>query len=226
MEQDIDKRFLNVKSSRTFNSILEYLGLKNKKVFDIGCGYGEYLSLFGKGSFGITSTQSEVDEAKKRGLDVFKSNAELISREEIKKDFEVIWSNNLFEHLLSPHYFLMRLRAVSRDGVLMVLGVPVIPKIASLIRLKKFRGSLATNHINFFTKETLRLTVERAGWKIKEARPFFSRFKMLDEFLSFLSPHIYIVAEKDVSFKYPDKKVSEWSGESYYEEILKLTDQK
>ncbi|HBM45766.1 MAG: Methyltransferase type 11 [Parcubacteria group bacterium GW2011_GWF2_38_76] len=223
MDKEINQRFINVKNSKTFNRIIRLLGLNNKKVFDVGCGFGEYLALFGKGSFGITSTEEEVFVARERGLDVFKTNAELISRDSIKNDFGVIWANNLFEHLLSPHYFLMRLRSISDNGAILVLGVPVIPKFVSLLRLSHFGGSLASNHINFFTKETLRLTVERSGWRVIEARPYLSKFRIFDSILSFFSPHIYIIAKKDPLFNYPEKKVLEWEGESYYENILGMT---
>ena len=60
----IEKRFPPVEASRTFNRILDTLSLRNKKVLDLGCGYGEYLVKFGKESLGITSTVDEVEYGK------------------------------------------------------------------------------------------------------------------------------------------------------------------
>ena len=87
-----------------------------------------------------------------------------------------------------------------------------------------FRGTLASNHINFFTRESLTLTVERAGWKIIEARPFVTSIVWLDTFLGFISPHIYVVAANNVSFRYPEKKYKEWHNEADYKEFFTITE--
>ena len=217
-----EDRFEPVSGSRTFNRILDALGLRNKKVLDLGCGYGEYLVKFGPGSVGVTSTPDEVAFAKRQGISVLRGNVELIDELPLERDFEGIWANNLFEHLLSPHAFLMRLKFLAGDDSLLVLGVPVVPRIALLMRISKFRGALAVAHVNFFTRETLRLTVERAGWKVGELRPFIFSNRMLDTAASFFAPHLYVVARNDVSFAYHEKKLKEWKGEPLYAALLRI----
>lgn len=217
-----DKRFEPVGRSGTFNRILDILDLRNKKVLDLGCSYGEFLVKFGKDSLGITSTIEEVEYGKARNLRIIKGNVELIDTLNLNEQFEAVWANNLFEHLLSPHSFLMKLKTVSQDKTLLVLGVPVVPRIVSLMRVGKFRGALASAHINFFTRETLRLTVERSGWKVKDVRPFIFRNGLLDKISSFFAPHLYIVAYNDVGFTYPEKKLKEWKDESHYQDLLKI----
>lgn len=157
------KRFEPVNRSRTFNRILNILNLRNKKVLDLGCGYGEYLVKFGKNSLGITSTVEEVEYGKIKNIRILKGNVELINALRLNEQFEGIWANNLFEHLLSPHSFLMKLKTVAQYDTLLVLGVPVVPRIASLMKINKFGGALSSTHINFFTYETLKLTVQRGG---------------------------------------------------------------
>jgi SAM-dependent methyltransferase len=209
--------------SKTFNKIVNKFDLKNKKVLDIGCGEGDFLAFFGNGSVGITTTQAEVEKGIKKNLNIIFGNAELIDELSLSKDFEVIWANNFFEHILSPHSFLIRLKRISKEKSILILGVPIIPKLNFLLRLNKFRGALASNHINFFDKKTLELTVERAGWKVKGSRSFVFSNIFLDKIFSlFFSPHIYIVAENDMEFKYPEKKIKEWEGDAYYKNLLKL----
>lgn len=220
---DVKKRFDLVEKSKTFNRILNKFDLKNKKVFDIGCGYGEYLASFGNGSIGITTTQSEIEYGRNNNLNIIKGNAELIDDIKIYENFDVIWANNLFEHILSPHSFLIKLKLISEKDTTLILGVPVIPKIVSLLKLNKFRGALASSHINFFTEKSLKLTVERAGWEIKETRSFVFNNKILDSmFTSVFSPHIYIIATNISDFRYPDKKIKEWEDESYYKHLFDI----
>ena len=64
--------------------------------------------------------------------------------------FDVIWCNNIFEHLLSPHSFLVHLKKFSHKNTILILGTPVIPVLPSLTKLPKFRGALCRAHVNFF----------------------------------------------------------------------------
>lgn len=226
-ELDIEKRFANVKKSKTFNRILDRLTLRSKKVLDLGCGYGEHLSLCGDGSLGITTTLSEVAYGKEHAVRIAHGNAEELDKvPELQTErFDAIWSNNLFEHLLAPHRFLNSLKRYANDDTLLILGVPVVPAVPFLMRFKKFRGALAVSHINFFTKKTLHFTAERAGWKVLEARPFIFSNSALDALASIIAPHIYLVAKNDAGFKYPEKKLKEWEEEPHYSYVLETTGQ-
>ena len=215
-----DVRFAPVAHSRTFNRILDIFALRDRKVLDLGCGYGEYLTHFGDGSIGITTTVAEVEYGAARGIDIRRGNAEDLAPLHLPGDFEAIWANNLFEHLLSPHAFLMRLKAAAQPEALLVLGVPVIPRVASLMHLRRFRGALSVAHINFFTRESLRLTVERAGWRVAAVRPFLFSNVLLDTLASFVAPHLYVIAYNDAHFRYEDKKLKEWKDDPLYSDLI------
>lgn len=223
--KNIDTRTTNVKHSRTFRNIRALYGLSDKAVLDIGCGFGEYLRLFGTGSVGITTTQAEIDYAHAHKLPVVFGNAETLNKTSFENKFQAVWANNLFEHLLSPHAFLMKLKTLSNDDGVIILGVPVVPKISSLLSLRWFRGALASNHVNFFTHTTLRLTVQYAGWKVLEVRPFIFKNAFLDTLVRWIAPHMYIVAVNDSHFVYPPKKVGEWIADPHYKELLSITRQ-
>jgi len=217
-----DKRFAPVSNSKTFNRILDTLRLRDKKVLDLGCGYGEYLVKFGKNSLGLTSTLDEVAYGKLKNIRIIQGNVEFIDEQNINESFEAIWANNLFEHLLAPHAFLIKLKTVANENTLLILGVPVVPRIVALMKIDKFRGALAGAHVNFFTRETLKLTVERAGWNVLGARSFLFKNNILDWLSSFFIPHLYIVAKNNQAFRYPDKKLKEWKDEKHYEDIIKI----
>ncbi|HLP79866.1 MAG TPA: class I SAM-dependent methyltransferase [Acidobacteriota bacterium] len=217
-----EKRFDPVKKSKVFNRILSTFKLRKKKVLDLGCSFGEFLSLFGPGSVGITTTLAEVEYGKKHRLNIKQGNVELIDKIGIKESFDAIWANNLFEHLLAPHAFLIKLKTVAKDDTILLLGVPTIPRCPSLMRITAFRGALATAHVNFFTRESLRLTVQRAGWKVLDIRPFVTNIRWLDRLCSFFAPHLYVVAVNDRHFRYHDKKLMEWKDDAHYQDILKI----
>lgn len=222
----IKNREENVRLSRTFRNIRDLYNLSSKSVCDIGCGFGEYLRFFGKNSVGVTTTTEEVEYGKNNNLKILFGNAEQIGELPLGNiSFEAIWANNLFEHLLSPHSFLINLKKISKSNTSVILGVPVIPKLVSLIRLPWFRGTLASNHVSFFTKDTLSLSVERAGWKVKEVRPFIFKNKFLDLLMRPWAPHMYVVAENDVNFQYSPKKLKEWVSDDYYSDLLNITRQ-
>jgi SAM-dependent methyltransferase len=206
-----DSRFNNVAKSTTFNNILSQFSLHDKVVLDIGCANGEFLRHFGKGSVGLTITPEEVEEGHRRGLDVRMAN---IEEDELLFDhkFDAIFANNIFEHMQSPHNFLIKIKAYLKEGGILILGVPCIPYISPLMRLRKFRGVLASLHINFFTRRTLMLTVEFAGWRVMQARGFRIRNRMLDYLLNPIYPHFYVVAQADPDFAYSPKRLKELAG--------------
>ena len=206
-----EKRFRNAKASKTFNNIIRTFDLDKKAVLDIGCSYGEFLTNFGKGSVGVTINKEEVLYGKEHGLDIRFGNIESDDFVLTEK-FDVIFANNIFEHLYSPHEFLFRIKKYLTPNGTLILGVPCIPKLVFLLRFKKFRGSLAIQHINFFTKDTLIHTVERAGWTPNMTRGFRFINRYVDRLLDPIYPHYYVSASVDTNFTYSDKRMKELAG--------------
>jgi Cyclopropane fatty acid synthase and related methyltransferases len=217
--------FKKIDGSKTFRNICNTFGLRDKKVLDIGCGFGHYLRHFGRGSTGVTTSLLEVDFGKKNNLDIIFGNAEFLGETSLDTNFEAFWANNLFEHLLSPHAFLMNLKKISKDNAVVILGVPVVPLFPILLNLRWWRGPLASNHVNFFNSTTLRLTVEYAGWEVLEVRPFVFRNKFFDILIRPFAPHMYVVAKNKIDFKYPPKKIHEWESDKHYKDLLSITNQ-
>lgn len=211
MNEQIQKRFTNVSASKTFGNIVARFELDKKSVLDIGCSYGEFLAHFGPESVGVTVTQEEVDYGGQHGLDIRFGN---IESEEFVLDeqFDVIFANNIFEHLYSPHHFLVTIKKYLKPDGILILGVPCVPKIVSLLRINKFHGALAVAHINFFTRVTLLYTVLRGGWKAHSIRGFHFRNPLIDHLLDPIYPHFYVEASIDPAFHYHEKRMKELAG--------------
>ena len=206
-----DAIFDMTKRSKTFARIVRQFSLDRKAVLDVGCSEGHHLVAFGKGSLGLTIIPEHAEEAKRRGLDVALANVEDPSFS-TDRTFDAIWANNLFEHLESPHPFLMRMRSQLKPDGILILGVPVIPFLSFLARFRKFRGAFAVSHVNFFTRRTLMETARAAGWRVREARLFYFSNPLLDWCMNFIAPHIYLVATLNPDFTYADKRLMSLKG--------------
>lgn len=214
MGGNMQKRFDGVARSKTFRNIIGTFQLDRKSVLDIGCSYGEFLTHFGKGSVGISISNEEVAYGKEHGLDIRYGNIEEGDLP-LTEQFDVIFANNIFEHLYSPHDFLNKIKKHLKPGGILILGVPCIPKIVSLTHIRKFRGAFAEQHINFFTRDTLINTAKRAGWMPQMARGFRFRNGFVDALLNPIYPHFYLVATVDHNFQYSEKRMRELSGYSH-----------
>src|SRR5690242_10892053 len=84
----------------------------SKEVLDIGCSYGNSLIYWGQNSEGI-----EVQESPRQFLKTLNITTHSLNTEdgmEIGRRFDAVYSNNLFEHVLSPHLLLMRIHSLLR----------------------------------------------------------------------------------------------------------------
>lgn len=207
--EKIEQRFAAVARSKTFKNILDAHSLGTKRVLDIGCSYGEFLAHFGPGSVGLTIIRDEAEYGTKKGLTIKVANAEERLPFVADEKFDIIFANNILEHLYSPHAFLVRMRSLLREGGSIIVGVPCIPRIPLLMRFRKFRGSLAGNHINFFMKDTLQKTVERAGWLVHSTRSYHAASVVMDRAFDLISPHFYVNAVPDPAFGYANKRKAE-----------------
>tara|TARA_B100000508_G_scaffold24443_2_gene17613 strand:+ start:6702 stop:7391 length:690 start_codon:yes stop_codon:yes gene_type:complete len=215
-----DKR---VMSSKTFARIAKKFDLPNKRVLDIGCATGSFMQRFGQNSVGITTDKNEVEFGKEFGRDIRFANAELLTDHlDTSEVFDVIWCNNIFEHILSPHAFLVKLKEFSGPNTIIILGTPMVPSPTILMRSRKFRGALASPHINFFNYKTYELTVNFSGWETVELNPFFFALDFLNTLTRPLSPHLYIVAKNNSEYQYPLKKIKEWQDDAHYKTLLDI----
>src|SRR5690606_11045154 len=115
--------------------------------------------------------------------------------------FDFIFANNILEHMQSPHNFLLHIKKYLKEGGLAIVGVPCIPYLTPFLRFNKFKGALASLHINFFTRSTLIKTLEFAGWSVLEARGFRFSNSVVDYIFNLIYPHFYIVARINTNFK-------------------------
>jgi SAM-dependent methyltransferase len=210
---------------RAFLQIVDRHRLGQKRVVDVGCGYGHYLIHFGPGSIGLDANETSERLARSIGLEVVDCNVE----DDLPipgESFQAVWCANLIEHMVAPHLLLNRLhRALTPDGLL-VAKVPVIPPWpvrAGVSMLGRPLGYEASEHINAYTPDTFVFTIERAGFRVVEtvSLAFGNSFlqAVTAPFTRHLGASITVVARKDPSFVYPEKRLGafdpKWMENSY-----------
>jgi len=198
-------------------------GFGSKKIVDIGCSYGHSLFYWGSESAGIDVNEHMSSLPKLLGYDIYLTNIEdRLAPDEWAGNFDGAYTDNLVEHLVAPHLFLLRINKILKPGGLLVIGHPTVP----LSRLAKayckwrsgFEGYLASEHINFYTPETISLALKRAGF---EPVGQWKTWRWFTLRVGPFSPHCFTVARKIEGWKYSVKR-KELFDPSFAAEELKL----
>lgn len=146
----------------------------NEVALDVGCGHFVHLQNFAPGSVALDarsmSPPREYHFVKWNFLDEI---SDALAAEGHPSQFPVIWCSDLFEHVLSPHLFLLNLRRALTDNGVLFLGVPLVNRLA-ITRFQTrtnwinlFCGFLSQDHVNFFTFETIKHTARFAGLEVE-----------------------------------------------------------
>lgn len=173
-------------------------GLPAGKWLDVGAGIGHYLQFMPKGSLGLDIKE---DLAKNTlNWDFSKGFPS-----QVEGSMNVVWCSNLIEHVLDPHKFLIDLRCVfefDQDCMLLISCPNTI-----LLKRGPWQGTLASDHVNFFTLTTLRLTLEFAGYDVVFAgSPSFPRAPMLvSKLMGPFGPTLLIAARPKRDFQYGER---------------------
>ena len=199
---------------RTVRFLCRHYGADRLAVLDIGCGYGQHLVHFGPGSVGLDAVERNVDFARAIGLEAVPANVE-DGFPEFERPFDAAFASNLLEHLVAPHLFLLRLHRLLKPDGLIFIHVPTIPPVPLLDRLVKrtigHNGYLASEHIYAFTPRVGAFILQRAGFEVLDlAFPAVRDHPVLkwgEPLFREVGISVMLVARRDPSFVYPEKRV-------------------
>lgn len=152
-----------------FKAFVEQYGLAGKKIVEIGCGKGEYLTLMqGAGAsvagteFGETSATHCI-QAGMRVERLFVEGPEIKLQD---APFDAFFILNFLEHLADPNSTLQGIRANLADHA---IGLIEVPNFDMILKKKLFSEFIA-DHLFYFTRETLNALLERNGFEVLETR--------------------------------------------------------
>jgi SAM-dependent methyltransferase len=150
-----------------FDEFVRNYGLKGKKVLEIGCGRGEYLSLLGRSgvdAHGLEHSEDSVKECKKLNLNVSPGFVENSGYEIRYAPFNAFLMLNFLEHLPNPNETLRGIYNNMADGA---VGLVEVPNFDMILRKKLF-SEFVSDHLLYFTKSTLRNTMTNNGFDVLE----------------------------------------------------------
>lgn len=185
------------------------------KVLEIGSNYGSYLLYWGETSEGIEVQPHMAKFTEALGRRTYILNVEDGFTDVIPMEsYDAISTNNLIEHLVAPHLFLARLHRLLKPGGFLAIGHPVVPPvwIRSIWKRLGYKGWLAVEHINFFTPTTIKLMLERSGFRVVDQ--YFPGFARIHPIVSRACVRLGVqclsVCQKIEGFKYPSKRIHEF----------------
>ncbi|MBU4210236.1 methyltransferase domain-containing protein [Patescibacteria group bacterium] len=139
---------------KQFGDFVKKYSLKNKRVIEIGCGKGEYLSIMkqcGVSVYGLEQSTESVSRCVKDGLKVFQGFVK-DSRYKIKNaPYDAFFILSFLEHLPDPNSVLGGICDNLSDNA---VGIIEVPNFDMILKQNLF-SEFTRDHLFYFTKDTL-----------------------------------------------------------------------
>lgn len=152
---------------KQFSSFVQKYSLLGKKVIEVGCGRGEYLSIMqrsGVDAYGLEYSSDSVAQCVKNGLKVSKGFLQSSTDRLDDAPFDAFFMLSFLEHLPDPTSTLKGIYNNLTDNAIGLVEVPNFDMILQKNLFSEFIG----DHLFYFTKETLGSTLRQNGFEIIE----------------------------------------------------------
>lgn len=150
---------------KQFGDFVQNHSLKGKKVIEIGCGRGEYLSImqqFGTEAYGLEHLEESVMQCANKGLRVLKGFIESSNYKLNHSPFDAFYILNFLEHVSGPN---STLRGIYNNMANDAVGLVEVPNFDMILRKNLFSEFIG-DHLFYFTKETLSTTLRLNGFEV------------------------------------------------------------
>lgn len=159
-----------MKTFRTlqFDAFVRRFSLKGRKVLEVGCGRGEFLSILnqsGVAAYGVEHSMQSVEQCRSAGLKV--SRGFIPDGGSSLKDgpFDAFLILNFLEHLPDPNATLRGIRqALTPEAV----GLIEVPNFDMIVRNGLY-SEFISDHLLYFTEDTLARTLSINGFDVVES---------------------------------------------------------
>jgi 2-polyprenyl-3-methyl-5-hydroxy-6-metoxy-1,4-benzoquinol methylase len=156
---------MKVFRKKQFNDFVNNYSLERKKIIEIGCGKGEFLSImqeFAAESYGLEYSEESVGRCVMSGLKVFRGFVENAAYQINHSPFDAFYILNFLEHLPEPNETLLGIyNNLSDNGI----GLIEVPNFDMILHKKLFSEFIG-DHLLYFTKETLCSALGLNGFEI------------------------------------------------------------
>lgn len=148
-----------------FASLIRQYGLHGKKILEIGCGRGEFLSLLpplGVLAHGLEYSAAAVAHCRDLGLNAEQGYVDNQTPALTGAPFDAFLLLMFLEHMPDPNAALRAIRDNLQDGA---VGLVEVPNFDMLLRRKLFSEFIG-DHLLYFSRETLQTTLNLNGFDI------------------------------------------------------------
>jgi 2-polyprenyl-3-methyl-5-hydroxy-6-metoxy-1,4-benzoquinol methylase len=142
-----------------------------KRVLDVGCGLGLFLSLAkGEGwqALGTELSKEAAEHAKKHyGAEVLAG--ELMNLDLEKESFDLVSMQHVFEHVLEPRQVLEYAHSILRKNGLLVIAVPNAESLIAKLAGTNWLCLSEKSHLFHYSRDNLARILEECGFIVKES---------------------------------------------------------
>lgn len=163
----------NHQFGRQLSSYERWLGT-GRNILDIGCGNGSFLDFAQRHGWEIFGADIGLStDVRRLQCPLWEGRLQEIDFGDVR--FDVIRFNHVLEHTQNPLAELIRSRHWVRPGGLIHVSVPNIAGVSARLKgmqsrlglkRRRWRHYAAMHHLFFFSPDTLRLLIERAGLRV------------------------------------------------------------
>ena len=159
-------------------------------LLDIGCSSGLFLDVSAEKfrAHGIELNKSEIEIARAKGHIVWDKPIEIVDFEG-KDKFDVITLWDVFEHIKDGITYLSNLKSKVRSGGVVFLQIPSADSLAARIMREKCNMFDGLEHVNLYSRTTIRKAAEKAGYKVLGMVSVIDELKPLLNYLSYEDPY-------------------------------------
>ncbi len=158
--------------------MIKYLPSDAKKILEVGCGNGAFAEVIKKKNealvWGIEMMENEARDAEKVIDKVFIGVCEDFLDELPDNFFDVIYFNDVLEHMVDPYMVLKKIKNKLNDNGVVISSIPNMryhSALTALLFKKDWKyethGIMDFTHLRFFTKNSIVRMYEEAGYTIK-----------------------------------------------------------
>lgn len=187
------------------------VSLENKKVLEIGCGEGTFMSELAKFDADVEGIELSDEAVRFCTSKGFKARKLDITNEELpwKSHFDIVITTEVIEHVFDHYSFVARINNLLNDNGFLFITTPNFRHYKWLKRYLK--GETPTEiqnptHIRFFTKDSLQRLLEKQGFEIIDICSYYEDkwfwrlrkvgFKTLANYLAAIYGHTLVVLAK------------------------------
>ena len=150
-----------------------------ERVLDLGCGTGRFVAALRDAGADVVGVELAETALRRARVNAPGADLRLVEPDgSLPLDHgsvDLVWCSEVLEHVADTEHLLLEVRRVLRPGGRLLVTVPFHGRVkGALIALLRFDAHYDPlgQHLRFYTRSSLRTTLERSGFDAVQVRPW------------------------------------------------------